>query len=589
MRGAAGGVSGRRCRWLRCGVTSVPELFPRPRRVVVDGAHGVATVAEVALDAALPAQGYRLEVRPEGTTIRHADAAGLRYARQTLDQLAASPSLPGLQVEDHPDHLRRGFMLDISRDRVPTNATLRRLVSHLAELRYNHLELYVEHTYAHAGHDVVWRGASPLTAQDVRWLDAECAAHGIELVANRNTFGHMERWLRHDRYRPLAECPDGAISPFTGRPMPPATLAPTAASAELALSLVRELAAQVASPLVNIGADEPFELGQGASAAAVAQQGRAEVYLEHLLRLVQPLVAEGHHVLFWGDVLRRHPELVARLPTEGVTAVVWWYDAPSEEPGLMGRLAPAVLESLGLPDDFHRGFSAHVRSFADSGFPFWVAAGTSSWNSLVGRWANARANLLDAARVGLDQGGRGLVVTDWGDNGHLQPLVVSLLPLAYGAGVAWCAATNADADVAPVVDRLEGTPGLGALLTDLGDAYLLPGVETVNASPLFVALDPHRPGPLVGRGAPHAHRATLERLEAGLATAERLGRGDLVAAVRLARQGAWRLAARAGVPGPSPDRLRDDLAEAVERQRAAWANSSRPGGLADSLGHLPAP
>jgi hypothetical protein len=285
--------------------------------------------------------------------------------------------------------------------------------------------------------------------------------------------------------------------------------------------------------------------------------------------------------------LRRRPDLVSRLPESGVTAVVWCYEAPADDGGLLGRLDPSVLESLGLPDDFHRGFAAHVRSFVDTGFPYWVAAGTSTWNTLVGRWSNARENLLDAALVGRDQGAGGLLVTDWGDNGHLQPLVVSLLPLAYGAGVAWCAHTNAEVDVAPVVDRLERAPGLGALLAAVGDAYLLPGVETVNASPLFVALDPHRPGPLVGAGDPAGHRATIEVLEDALTEAERIGRTDLVAAIRLARHGAWRLAARAGGAGPSPEHLRADLAEATELQRSAWSATSRPGGLADSLRHLP--
>src|SRR5690606_20575826 len=101
----------------------------------------------------------------------------------------------------------------------------------------NHLELYVEHTFAYADHEVVWRDASPLTADDLRWLDGRCADAGIELVANQNTFGHMERWLRHDRYRSRAECPDGATNPFSGRPMAPATLAPTPDNAEFALAL----------------------------------------------------------------------------------------------------------------------------------------------------------------------------------------------------------------------------------------------------------------------------------------------------------------------------------------------------------------
>jgi hypothetical protein len=539
----------------------------------------------------LPAQGYVVEVAAGGTTIRHRDDAGLRYARHALTQLAAEPDVGAMRIVDHPDLINRGYMLDVSRDRVPTNDTLRWLVDVLSELRYNHLELYMEHTYAYAGHDEVWAEASPLTADDVRWLDGLCAARGIELVANQNTFGHMERWLRHETYRSRAECPDGAISPFSGRPMPPATLNPTPENAAFALDLVRELGGSFASRTVNIGADEPFELGQGASAAAVTDRGRAAVYLEHLDRLLRPLVAEGHHVLFWGDVLRRHADLVAQLPQDGATAVVWNYEAPSADPGVLGALGPELLETLGVPDDAHLGFAAHVRSFVETGYPFWVAAGTSSWNTLIGRWSNARANLLDAAVVGRDQAAGGYMVTDWGDNGHLQPLVVSLLPLVYGAGVAWCADANADVDPAPIVDQLLGVDGLGALLAELGDAYLLSGVASFNGSPLFAALDPARPIPLIGKGDPAGHAATLELLERARVWLEQadpsVHLAGLLAAVRLARHGAWRLARRAGLEVPDEEALAADLAECADLQRAAWLATSRPGGLADSLRHLP--
>jgi len=565
----------------------LPPVFPRPRRIERREGPGSTEEQAVVRDPTLPMQGYRLDVSAQGARIVYADDLGLRYARHTLRQLHDAAAVPSMVIEDHPDHLHRGYMLDISRDRVPTDETLRWLVGVLAELRYDHLELYTEHTYAYADHEVVWRGASPLTAEDLHRLDDLCAAHGIELVANQNTFGHMERWLRHDAYRPMAECPDGATSPFTGRPMPPTTLAPGPAAAAFALELVRELTAQIRSPMVNIGADEPFELGQGASAAAVAAQGRAAVYLAHLDRLLRPLVAEGHHVLFWGDVLRRHPELVTQLPRDGVTAVVWHYEAPSADAGLLGTLGPEVLESLGLPDDFHRGFAAHVRSFAETGFPFWVAPGTSTWNSLIGRWSNARANILDAAVVGRDRAAGGLLLTDWGDNGHLQPLLVSLLPMAYAAGVAWCAEANHAVDVTSVVDRVGAAPGLGGLLARLGDAHLGTGVASVNASGLFAALDPTRPSPLVGRGDPAGLRATADLLEGCLADAQDLDRPDLVAAVRLARHGAWRLAARGGAPVVDDAELAADAAALPELHREGWLASSRPGGLEDSLRHVP--
>lgn len=569
-------------------VGPVPPLFPRPRQVDVVGPVGDPTERAVQPDPGLPRQGYRLDVGPEGATIRHADAAGLRYARHTLAQLAGADERPALVITDHPDLARRGFMLDISRDRVPTTATLDWLVEVLAALRFDHLELYVEHTYAYRDHPEVWRDASPITADELRQLDDRCAAAGIELVVNQNTFGHMERWLRHDAHRWRAECPDGATNPFTGRPMPPATLAPTPANADFALALVREQAAQVRSRTVHIGADEPFELGQGASAAEVAARGRTAVYLEHLQRLLGPLVEEGRTVLFWGDLMRRDPAPAAALP-EGAVPVIWHYDPPAEDPGLLGRLDPEVLADLGLPDGFHRGFAAHLAAVAAAGRAHWVAPGTSTWNSVVGRCDDARANVLDAAAAARSSGAEGLLLTDWGDNGHLQPLVVSLLPMVVAAGAAWCASTNADLDPTPVVDRLAGTPGLGALLADVGTVHRVPGVQTANASALFAALDPGRPVPLVGTPEPGPLAAVLDRLDAAVAAAGGLGRLDVLAAVRAARHGAWRLAQRAGLDDrlPPADQRDADAREVRALHAEAWAATSRPGGLVDSLRHLP--
>ncbi|MER3452256.1 MAG: glycoside hydrolase, partial [Acidimicrobiia bacterium] len=173
--------------------------------------------------------------------IRHRDGAGLRYALALLAQIRSQwpRGLPALEVDDHPDMARRAFLLDVSRDRVPTRETLERLVGLLALARYNELQLYTEHTFAYRDHEEVWRDASPLTPEDVRWLDAHCTAAGIELVPNQNCFGHMQRWLRHPTYRWRAECPDGA-EVIPGLVAPPSVLAPTSANAAFVLDLLAE-------------------------------------------------------------------------------------------------------------------------------------------------------------------------------------------------------------------------------------------------------------------------------------------------------------------------------------------------------------
>ncbi len=216
-------------------------LLPAPRELERTGEGPVAPGStREALDPSLPPQGYALTLDEGGVRLHYADEAGRRYGRDTLRQIeAASPErLPGLRIRDWPDFAVRGLMLDVSRDRVPTRETLARLVGWLARLRLNHLELYTEHTFAYAGHDEVWRDASPLDAEDVRWLDGLCAEHGIELCANQNTFGHMGRWLRHAGYRERAEAPEGFRTRF-GLTLPAGVLEPSEDNARFALDLPR--------------------------------------------------------------------------------------------------------------------------------------------------------------------------------------------------------------------------------------------------------------------------------------------------------------------------------------------------------------
>lgn len=576
------------------------DLFPAPReqRDTGEGAPPDAPVTRF-VDTSLPREGFTLAIGPQGVRIGHADANGLRYAEATLAQIRAqSPDrLPGLHLRDAPDFAERGAMLDVSRDRVPTRETLLRFLDLLSLCRLNQLQLYTEHTFAYRDHETVWRDASPITPDDARWLDEQCRQRGIELVPNQNCFGHMGRWLAHARYRDRAEAPEGFELPGLGR-RAPAVLAPTEDNARFAVALVRELCESFRSRRVNIGCDETFELGLGRSRDEVAARGRGRVYLEHLQRLLAPLHADGHEVLFWGDVLRNHPELVGELPRVDTVALCWHYEAPMPAPTVPASARP-LLERLGVTAEALRGFAGQVPPFAEAGLPYWVCPGTSCWNSFVGRWSNARANLLDAAETGLARGASGLLVTDWGDNGHLQPLSVSFAPLVYAGGLAWGLARHRELDVAAVLDRLvfEDSRGvLGALLLEVGDVYRRTGLTTFNASPLFGALVP---GASIAFGAldAGATREVADRLGEAMVrighaepTAEDAGTcvRELTQAIRLARQGAWRLLRAAGAEAPEADVLREDLAQAIREQAACWRLRSREGGLRDSLARLEA-
>ncbi|MEC7628391.1 MAG: glycoside hydrolase family 20 zincin-like fold domain-containing protein, partial [Verrucomicrobiota bacterium] len=94
----------------------------------------------------LSATGIRLEAQgPEGAY------RGMQTLMQIL-QNSSGQNLPCLRIKDRPALKRRGFMLDVSRCKVPRMNELFSLIDLLSLLKFNELQLYVEHTFAFAKH-----------------------------------------------------------------------------------------------------------------------------------------------------------------------------------------------------------------------------------------------------------------------------------------------------------------------------------------------------------------------------------------------------------------------------------------------------
>ncbi|MFU8780870.1 MAG: beta-N-acetylhexosaminidase [Kiritimatiellia bacterium] len=401
----------------------------------------------------IPAQGYKLTLSDNIRRIEACDEAGLFYGyqafRQWIEQYGNHP--PVIDIEDAPDFAQRGVMLDVSRCKVPTMETCKRLIDRLAGLRINQIQLYIEHTFAFSAHQTVWADASPFTHAEIMELDQYCADRFVELVPNLNSFGHVERWLRHPEYRHLAECPDMERC---------STLAPNQASLRFLEELYDEYLPCFSSSMFNVGCDETWELGKGRSKKRSAQIGTTAVYLEFLLKIHRLVTKSAKRMQFWGDIILHQPELIAQLPKDMI-ALNWGYEA-------------------------NHPFAKQSPAFAAAGIDFYVCPGTSAWNSITGRTDNALANLALAAQHGKDNGASGYLITDWGDGGHHQVLPMSYMGFAAGAGYSWNLAANRQADLADVVSRhffQDASGVLGQFLLDLGRTLnRLPGLKRGNCS-----------------------------------------------------------------------------------------------------------
>lgn len=534
---------------------------------------------DVVADA--PKQGQTKGGNRPSIVLRAASAAGLRHGAATLGQILRQygSTMPAMQIGDEPALANRGVMLDISRDRVPTMDHLREIVHTLALLKCNHLQLYTEHTFAYAGHEEVWRDASPMTGEEYRSLDGWCREVGITLVANQNCFGHLAAWLKKPRYMPMAEIDSlEKVWKFMEWPRPgPFSLCP---SDPRSIALVRDMLGQLlphfSSKQVNINCDETFDVGQGRSEQMVRERGGAAVYFDFVDQVLAIVKEHGFKPMFWADIALSHPEQIGRIAPE-LLSLAWGYE-PDSDFDQWGRV---------------------LRGAAGGGREFWVCPGTSAWRSIIGRSSERRGNIDCAMRAAMDHESTGLLMCDWGDLGHRQQWPVSLHGLVDGLQAAW---TGKEAGVDPQAESLQvfgdATLSIGAWLEDVGDIdrearRSYHGVDAAgkpkrikNASALLqdstIAWgDGHQPSRLEDwTRAMDAAKWLSERVPAGVS---QLLRDECAQTTRAAKALTWRALARRGAAEVAG--LRSEMSEMIAEHRRLWALRSRPGGLLSSVAH----
>jgi len=407
-------------------------------------------------------EGYSLTTETDKIRIKAETPAGTFRGLSTLAQLieqADNGKIAGIHIEDQPGLKRRGFMLDISRCKVPTMEELFALIDLIARLGYNELQLYVEHTFAFKDHQTIWEDASPLTAQEIQQIDNYCQECFIELVPNLNSFGHFERWLCHDQYKHMAECPDGFIreQPYIKRDHG-TTLRPNEESLTFIDSLYAEYLPNFSSSKFNVGLDEPWELGQGWSREEVERIGKDKVYLRHLEGIRKLVEKHGKRMQFWADVLLEKPEN-AKLLCPTASPIIWGYE-------------PA------------HPFDQQARAIAECGLSFCLAPGVAAWRSFCGRWTTSRENLTLASKCARRHGADGILVTSWGDCGNHQPWPTLYPGLFHGAQLAWSGNSVSEEELGGAMDRMVfgGYNGLGNWLLNLGKLDEKIGISLPNTS-----------------------------------------------------------------------------------------------------------
>ena len=432
-----------------------PILLPKPKQIscqkIKVSEKVLYSTPLIEFDENLPKEGYKLVISVENIKIIAADKAGEFYAKQTLKQLIAqykNSDCPVLEIYDFPDIAMRGVSLDVSRDRVPFFKDLLEFIDLLASWKINTFTLYFEHVFAYKKHKKVWENAAAFTAEDIQKLDQYCKERFIDLIPAQETLGHLSRWLCHDPYRQLAECPEGYPSSWRLSDTDPFSLCPTdPESLNLMEELLDELLPNFSSQYFFCGGDETFDIGTGRSKEVCEQIGLNKVYGNYFEKIGKIAHKNGKKIIIYSDMVKNNSEACSYLPKDAILAE-WGY----------GRNYP---------------FEKNAKGFIDSGLKFCFLSSNSNYSTFGGRTYRWRGNIINAVSTAIKLNAVGYFNHEFGDFGHWTQFSFSLPAFAFGAALSWNFEGNKDEDLAAALDLFayENSDGAADLIMAIGKIY----------------------------------------------------------------------------------------------------------------------
>lgn len=374
-------------------------------QLVREGAPGISAVSAPLLEK----EEYRLRVDESGVSLSAATDEGLFRAVTSLQQMIrrTGGKLPYVNIEDKPALPRRGYMLDISRGRMPKVDTIKGMIDFLAALKYNEFQLYMEgDCFKYAAYPKETADFDCLTPEDIEELDAYCRQRFIDLVPNQNSFGHMYTWLKKPEFHHLGLF-EGDETPSTLNPLLPESF-------DFVCNLYESLLPHFSSKYVNIGLDEAYGLGKFQIEEYCRQKGKDVVFMEWLNKLSAHIKEKyGKTVMFWADMVYNYPQSYHLVPKDAV-ALEWGYE---------------LIQSQRM--------TAHCIAYRDAGVRYYVCPSTNTHGSLAGRMDVTTFNIRTCAELATEYGAEGLLLTDWGDGGHPQSWIWSMNPIALAGQYAW--------------------------------------------------------------------------------------------------------------------------------------------------------
>ncbi len=321
----------------------------------------------------------------------------------SLIQVLDDFDLPYYEEAKCPD---LGFMPDLARNGVAKPETLKRLLTQLALMGYQSVQLYLEDILEVPGYPYMGYLRGRYTAEDLKALDDFAYDLGIELFASVQTLAHLDRFLRWSHMHEIRDI-DGIL------------LVKEPKTYEYLDAMLTQVSEIFRSRRVNLGMDEAHMLGLGRYLINNGYEDPTQLMLDHVLRVYDLVKAHDMEPMIWSDMFFRlatggqydseniseeHFAEVRKVLPEDLQLIYWNYYSSKE------KIYDEMLE-------------AHLLMTPNIGF----AGGAWKWTGY--NPANAYSFFVADLAFSACQKHNipYIVVTAWGDNGA-EASFFSILP-----------------------------------------------------------------------------------------------------------------------------------------------------------------
>ena len=372
-------------------------------------------------------EGYELRISEKHIEIQAESTVGAFWAIQTLRQLFKEEQVPCLYIKDWPDFPSRGFYHDVTRGKIPTVETIKKLIDDMVYYKLNSLQLYVEHVFEFEETKALWDSTGYLTKAEIQEIDAYCKDNFVDFVPSLSTFGHLYDLLEQEQYKHLQVLKGyESIPNFWHARMHHHTIDPlNPESFEVIKSLLAQYAPNFTSEYFNICCDETFDLTR------YEEEGYdiGRIYIDFVKKIIDHMQNQDKKIMMWADILLKHPETIAEL-SDDILFLNWFY-----------RNDIDLIEKK-------------IAEFARSGKKQIVCPGTNSWLRLCENVDVEEVNITKMIEIGHKYGAAGVLNTNWGDWGNPCSLELGMYGLVLGAEKSWSVQTELNDEFYDAVNAL---------------------------------------------------------------------------------------------------------------------------------------